>query len=307
IKRNPLTEYRAQHRGGKGVKGMEAREQDFVDRLFIASTHAYILFFTTRGRAHWLKVHELPQLGRAARGKSLANVLQLAEDERVRATLPVRAFDEAEDDYVLLCTRKGVVKKTRLDAYSNPRRGGIIAITLDEDDELIAACRTNGRHEVIIATSDGKSIRFPEAQVRPMGRAAGGVRGMTLHEGDRVVGMEILSPGATVLTVTENGYGKRTPLDAYRLQRRGGQGIITIRTSERNGPVVSVAQVVDDDEVMLITDGGKVLRARVAGISTMGRATQGVRIMNLADDEKIVSMARLAEQDVAEPGAGGTA
>jgi DNA gyrase subunit A len=305
IKRNPITEYRAQHRGGKGVKGMEAREEDFVERLFIASTHAYILFFTTRGRAHWLKVHELPQLGRAARGKSLANVLALAEGERVRATLPVRAFDE--EAYVLLCTRKGVIKKTRLDAYSNPRRGGIIAITLDDDDELISALRTNGRHEVIIATSDGKSIRFPEAQVRAMGRAAGGVRGMTLRDGDRVVGMEILSPGATILTVTERGYGKRTPLDDYRVQRRGGMGIITIRTSERNGPVVSVAQVVDDDEVMLITDGGKVLRARVAGISTMGRATQGVRIMNLADDEKIAAMARLAEQDVAEPGTGGNA
>ena len=305
IKRNPITEYRAQHRGGKGVKGMEAREEDFVERLFIASTHAYILFFTTRGRAHWLKVHELPQLGRAARGKSLANVLQLAEGERVRATLPVRAFDE--EAYVLLCTRKGVIKKTRLDAYSNPRRGGIIAITLDDDDELIAASRTSGRHEVILATSDGKSIRFPEEQVRAMGRAAGGVRGMTLRDGDRVVGMEILSPGATILTVTERGYGKRTPLEDYRVQRRGGMGIITIRTSERNGPVVSVAQVVDDDEVMLITDGGKVLRARVAGISTMGRATQGVRIMNLADDEKIAAMARLAEQDVAEPGTGGSA
>jgi DNA gyrase subunit A len=302
IKRNPITEYRAQHRGGKGVKGMEAREEDFVERLFIASTHAYILFFTTRGRAHWLKVHELPQLGRAARGKSLANVLALAEGERVRATLPVRAFDE--EAYVLLCTRKGVIKKTRLDAYSNPRRGGIIAITLDEDDELIAASRTNGRHEVILATSDGKSIRFPEDQVRAMGRAAGGVRGMTLREGDRIVGMEILSPGATILTVTEHGYGKRTPLEDYRVQRRGGMGIITIRTSERNGPVVSVAQVVDDDEVMLITDGGKVLRARVAGISTMGRATQGVRIMNLADDEKLVSMARLAEQDAGEPDSG---
>jgi DNA gyrase subunit A len=303
IKRNPITQYRAQHRGGKGVKGMEAREEDFVERLFIASTHAYILFFTTRGRAHWLKVHELPQLGRAARGKALANVLQLADGERVRATLPVRAFD-TEEAYVLLCTRKGVVKKTRLDAYSNPRRGGIIAITLDDDDELIAACLTNGRHEVIIATSDGKSIRFPEDQVRAMGRAAGGVRGMTLHEGDRVVGMEILSPGATILTVTERGYGKRTPLEDYRLQRRGGQGIITIRTSQRNGPVVSVAQVVDDDEVMLITDGGKVLRARVSGISTMGRATQGVRIMNLDDEEKIASMARLAEQDAVGPETG---
>jgi DNA gyrase subunit A len=304
IKRNPLTQYRAQRRGGKGVKGMEAREQDFVERLFVASTHAFILFFTTRGRAHWLKVHELPQLGRAARGKSLANVLQLAEGERVRATLPVRGFDEVEGDYVLLCTKKGVVKKTRLGAYSNPRRGGIIAINLDDDDELISACRTNGAQEVIIASRDGKSIRFPEAQVRPMGRTAAGVRGMSLRAEDCVVGMEILSPGASILTVTENGYGKRTPLDAYRLQRRGGQGIITIRTSTRNGPVLSVAQVVDDDEVMLITDGGKVLRARVTGISTMGRATQGVRIMKLRAGESLVSMARLAERDVSETGNG---
>ncbi len=303
IKRNPVTQYRAQRRGGKGVKGMEAREEDFVERLFVASTHAYILFFTTRGRVHWLKVHELPQLGRAARGKSLANVLQLADGERVQATLPVRSFDEVGDDYVVLCTRNGVVKKTRLDAYSNPRRGGIIAINL-YDDELIAACRTNGRQELIIASRDGKSIRFPEDQVRPMGRTAAGVRGMTLRKGDHVVGMEILSPGATILTVTENGYGKRTPLDDYRLQNRGGQGIITIRTTARNGPVVGVAQVVDDDEVMLITDGGKVLRARVAGISTMGRATQGVRIMNLGAGESLVSMARLAERDVAEDNGG---
>jgi len=301
IKRNPLTQYRAQRRGGKGVKGMAAREEDFVERLFVASTHAYILFFTTRGRAHWLKVHELPQLGRAARGRSLANVLSLAEGERVRATLPVRSFEEIGDDFVLLCTRKGVVKKTRLQAYSNPRRGGIIAINLDPSDELIAASRTNGRQEVLIATRDGKSIRFEEGQVRAMGRTAAGVRGMTMRESDDVVGMEILSPGATVLTVTEKGYGKRTPLDDYRVQRRGGQGIITIRTSARNGPVVSVTQVVDDDEVMLITNSGKVLRAKVSGISTMGRATQGVRIMNLASGEKLASMARLAEADVASP------
>jgi DNA gyrase subunit A len=300
IKRNAITEYRAQHRGGKGVKGMEAREEDFVERLFVASTHAYILFFTTRGRAHWLKVHELPQLGRAARGKSLANVLSLAEGERVRATLPVRSFDAVGDENVLLCTRKGVVKKTRLDAYSNPRRGGIIAITLDDDDELISACRTTGSQEMIIASSEGKSIRFPEEQVRAMGRTAAGVRGMSLRTGDTVVGMEVLAPGATILTVTERGYGKRTPLEDYRLQRRGGQGVITIRTSARNGKVVSVAQVVDDDEVMLITDGGKVLRARVSGISTMGRATQGVRIMNLGEGETLVSMARLAESDVGE-------
>jgi DNA gyrase subunit A len=302
IKRNPLTQYRAQRRGGKGVKGMEARQEDFVERLFVASTHAYILFFTTRGRAHWLKVHELPLLGRAARGKALVNVLQLAEGERVQATLPVRSFDTEE--FVLLCTRKGVIKKTPLQAYSNPRRGGIIAINLDSDDELIAACRTNGQQEVTIASKQGKSIRFPEYQVRPMGRTAAGVRGMSLLGADEVVGMEILSPGATILTVTRNGYGKRTPLEAYRLQRRGGQGVITIRTTDRNGEVVGVAQVVDDDEVMVITDRGKVLRSRVAGISTMGRATQGVRVMNLGAGEELVSMARLAERDVADADGG---
>jgi len=304
IKRNPLTQYRAQRRGGKGVKGMEARDEDFVERLFVASTHAFILFFTTRGRAHWVKVHELPQLGRAARGKSLANLLMLAEGERVRATLPVRSFEEGGDDNVLLCTRKGVVKKTRLDAYSNPRRGGIIAINLDEDDELISACRTSGAQQVLIASSEGKSIRFPEEQVRPMGRAAGGVRGMSLREGDAVVGMEILEPGATILTATQLGYGKRTPLDDYRLQGRGGQGVITIRTSARNGKVVAVLQVLDDDEVMFITDGGKVLRARVSGISTMGRATQGVRLMNLEPGEKLVAMAKLAEAEESETGEG---
>ncbi|MBW2289449.1 MAG: DNA gyrase subunit A [Deltaproteobacteria bacterium] len=305
VKRNPLTQYRAQRRGGKGVKGMDARQEDFVERLFVASTHAYILFFTTKGRVHWLKVHELPQLGRAARGKALVNVLRLAEDERVEATLPVRRFDESTGDYVTLCTRKGIIKKTKLDAFSNPRRGGIIAINLADDDELIAACRTNGSQEIIIATKVGKSIRFPESQVRAMGRSAVGVRGISLQGSDEVVGMEILSPNATVLTVTERGYGKRTPLDDYRLQRRGGQGVITIRTNERNGQVVGVAQVVDDDQVMLITDGGKVLRSPVSGISTMGRATQGVRVMNLATEEKLVSMARLADdRDVSDSSEG---
>jgi DNA gyrase subunit A len=304
VKRNPLTQYRAQRRGGKGVKGMEARQEDFVERLFVASTHAYILFFTTRGRVHWLKVHELPQLGRAARGKALINVLQLAGGERVQATLPVRSFDEAANDFVILCTRKGVIKKTRLDAYSNPRRGGIIAINLAGDDELIAASRTSGAQEVIIATKGGKSIRFPEGHVRAMGRTAAGVRGITLQPGDELVGMEILLPGATILTVTERGYGKRTPLGAYRLQKRGGQGVITIRTTQRNGQVVGIAQVVDDDQVMLITDAGKVLRSPVSGISTMGRATQGVRVMDLAPGEKLVSMARLAESDVGETGGG---
>ncbi len=296
-KRNRATEYRAQRRGGKGLRGMETREEDFVERLFVASTHAYVLFFTNRGRVHWKKVWELPLLGRAAKGRSLANLLTLGEGERVQATLPVRSFDES--GYVVLCTRKGVIKKTDLGAFSNPRRMGIIAINLDDDDELIAAARTTGTQQILIATRNGKSVRFEETDVRPMGRNAMGVRGVSLADDDRVVGMEILSPGATVLSVTENGFGKRTPLEDYRLQKRGGQGIITIRTSERNGPVIGVAQVTDEAELMLITDGGKVLRCRVSGISTMGRATQGVTLMDLGEGEKLVAIAQLAESDEA--------
>jgi DNA gyrase subunit A len=298
VKRTPVTQYRAQRRGGKGVAGMVTRDEDFVERLFVASTHAYILFFTNRGRVHWLKIWELPQLGRAARGKALVNVLQLTDGEKVQATLPVRRFDETSaDEFVLLCTRKGVIKKTTLDSYSNPRRGGIIAINLADGDELIGAGRTGGANEVIIATRLGKSIRFAETQVRAMGRTAAGVRGIALRGDDEVVGMEILSPGATVLTVTQNGYGKRTPLEDYRIQTRGGQGIITIKVSARNGPVLGIAQVLEDDEVMLITDGGRVLRCPVKGISTMGRATQGVRVMDLDADENLASMARMAEAD----------
>jgi DNA gyrase subunit A len=299
-KRNPITEYRAQRRGGKGLRGMQTREEDFVEALFVASTHATILFFTNRGRVHWKKVWEIPQLGRAAKGKPLVNLLSLQEGEKVEASLTVRSFDEAASDFVVLVTRKGVIKKTAVSAFSNPRRGGIIAINLADDDELIAARRTNGSNEIILASKQGKSIRFPEAQARAMGRAAGGVRGMDLKEGDELVGMEILSPGATVLTVTANGYGKRTPLEDYRVQNRGGMGIITIRTSERNGEVIGIAQVVDDDQVMLITNGGKVLRCRVETISTMGRATQGVRLMELGEDEQLVAMARLAEEDTGE-------
>jgi DNA gyrase subunit A len=297
IKRNATTQYRAQRRGGKGVKGMEARELDFVQHLYVASTHAYFLFFTNRGRVHWLKVHELPQLGRTARGKALVNVLRLGDDERVQTMLPVRSFEEVQDNFVLLCTRKGIIKKTSLSAYANPRRGGIISINLSNDDELISVGRTSGQNEVIIATQGGKSIRFNESDVRPMGRTAAGVRGIAIGSDDEVVGMEILAPGATILTVTENGFGKRTPLKDYRVQKRGGQGIITIRTSERNGKVVGVSQVLDDDELMLITNGGKVLRCKVSTISTMGRATQGVRVMNLGKGEQLVAVARLAEGD----------
>jgi len=229
-------------------------------------------------------------------------VLNLQPDEVVQTMLPVRDFNDVAGDYILLSTRKGSIKKTALSQFSNPRRAGIIAINLSDDDELIGAGRTNGENEVIVATSSGKSIRFPESDVRPMGRSAGGVRGIALGDDDQVVGMEILSPGATILTVTRNGYGKRTPLDDYRVQKRGGQGIIGIRANERNGDVVGVAQVVDSDEIMLITSGGKVLRCPVDTISTMGRATQGVRVMNLDPGEEIVSVERLVETTVDDAG-----
>ncbi|HEU4430950.1 MAG TPA: DNA gyrase subunit A [Myxococcota bacterium] len=297
VKRNPVTEYRAQRRGGKGLIGMQTKDEDFVEHLFVASTHSTVLFFTNRGRVYWKKVWELPQLGRAARGKALVNLLSLQPGETVQAALGIRDFAAQASNFIVLVTRRGTIKKTEVDAYSNPRRAGIIAINLNDDDELIAAKLTTGASEIILASKDGKAIRFPEDQVRGMGRNATGVRGMDLKDGDELVGMEILTPGATVLTVTENGFGKRTPLEDYRVQNRGGMGIITIRTSERNGKVIGIAQVVDDDQVMLITDAGQVLRCKVKSISTMGRATQGVRVMDLGAGEKLVAMARLAEDD----------
>ncbi|MCH7867883.1 MAG: DNA gyrase subunit A [Myxococcales bacterium] len=302
IKRNPITQYRAQRRGGKGARGMVTRDEDFVRHLFIASTHAYVLFFTNKGRVHWIKVHALPQLGRAAKGKAIVNVLQLQQGEAVQTMLPVRSFENVDDDFVLLSTRNGLIKKTALASFANPRRAGIIAINLTDGDELIAAGRTTGQNEVILATQGGKSIRFSESEVRPMGRSAAGVKGITLTTSDgvsdKVVGMEILSPDATIFTVTKNGYGKRTPLDDYRVQKRGGQGIIAIRTNLRNGEVVGIEQVVETDELMLITSGGKVLRCPVNTISTMGRATQGVRVMNLDAGESVVSVERLAESGI---------
>jgi DNA gyrase subunit A len=300
IKRNPVTLYRQQRRGGKGAKGMATREEDFVRHLGVASTHAYLLFFTNMGRLHWLKVHELPQLGRAAKGKAIVNVLQLQAGEQVQTMLPVRSFEDAADEFIILSTRKGVIKKTSLAAFANPRKAGIIAINLSDDDELISAGRSSGRDDVLLATRTGKSIRFNEDDARAMGRTATGVRGIALSGDDEVIGMEILSGDAQILTTTERGYGKRTPLEEYRPQKRGGQGIINIRANARNGSVIGIAQVVDDDDVMLITDSGKVLRCPVGGISSMGRATQGVRVMNLAADEKLVSIARLAEEDLAE-------
>ncbi len=294
-KRHVPALYRAQRRGGKGKIGASTREEDFVTQLFIASTHASLLCFTDRGRVHWLKIYDLPELSRGARGKALVNLLHLGSGERVSAVLPVRSFSEG--GYVVLATRMGMIKKTALDLYSSPRRGGIIAITIHEGDELIGAARTGGSDEILITTQGGKAIRFGEQQVRPMGRTAAGVKAIAARHGDASVGMEVLRPGRTILTVTEQGYGKRTPLAEYREQNRGGQGIITIKTTDRNGLVVGILQIADEDEVMLVTDAGKVIRMRVSGIPTMGRNTQGVRVMETADGERVVSVARIAEAE----------
>jgi DNA gyrase subunit A len=295
IKRTPITSYRNQRRGGKGRLGMRVREEDFVSHLFIASTHAYIMIFSDRGRAYWLKVHEIPDVGPDGKGKAIANLVSMSPGERIAALIAVKEFEE--DKFVVMGTRKGVVKKTQLSAFSNPRAGGIIAMGVEADDSLITAQISDGNEEVFIGTQDGMAIRFPESEVRPMGRTAYGVRGIGLREGDAVVAMEVVTPGATLLSVSENGYGKRTGLDEYRVQSRGGVGIINIHATDRNGRVVGIAYVHDDDELMLITQQGKVLRMVVRDIRTIGRATQGVRLIDMEPDDRVVSVARLAERE----------
>jgi DNA gyrase subunit A len=297
IKRNAVSLYRAQRRGGKGKTGMRPKEEDFVERLFIASTHSYVLIFSDFGKVYWLKVHEIPQGGRASRGKAIVNLLQLAPGEKVMTILPVKEFTEGK--YIVTATQKGTIKKTDLMAYSNPRAGGIIALTIDEGDRLIAARLTDGSMDILLASRHGKSIRFSESDIRSMGRTARGVRGMQLEDDDHLIGMETVTDAtsATLVTVTENGYGKRTSLDEYRVQSRGGKGIITIKTTERNGKVVDIKLVEDDSDLMFITDRGKVLRTSVAHLSVIGRNTQGVRLMVLEPGERIVAVAKLAEKD----------
>src|ERR1043166_6207672 len=282
IKRTAISTYRNQRRGGKGRIGMRTRDEAFVNYLFVASTHAYIMIFSDRGRAYWLKVHEIPDVGPGGKGKSIANLVSMEEGEKNAAMLAAKEFDDAH--FVVMGTRKGVVKKTALSAFSNPRAGGIIAMGVEEGDAVIAVQVTDGSGEIFIGTQDGMAIRFAEDDVRPMGRAAYGVRGISLRDNDSVVAMEVLSPGGTILTVTEQGYGKRTELDEYRVQSRGGIGIINIQTSDRNGQVVGIIQVSDDDEVMLITQQGKILRMASQGIRTIGRATQGVRLIDIEGD-----------------------
>ena len=305
IKRTPITTYRSQRRGGKGRIGMRTREEDFVSHLFVASSHAYIMIFSDRGRAYWLKVHEIPDVGPGGKGKSIANLVSMEEGERIAAMLAVKEFED--DKFIVMGTRLGVVKKTALSAFSNPRAGGIIAMGVEPSDAVIAVQVTDGSGEVFIATRVGMAIRFAETDVRPMGRTAYGVRGISLRNDDYVVSMEVVKPGGTLLTVTERGFGKRTEIDEYRVQSRGGVGIINIATTTRNGMVVGVAYVQDGDELLLITQQGMILRMATNDVRAIGRATQGVTLINIEDDDKVVSIARLDEKEVEEPNGNGAA
>ena len=296
IKRNAASLYRAQRRGGKGKIGMGIKDEDFVETLFTASTHDTLLFFTDAGKVFWLKVHEIPEASRAAKGKALVNLLALAGNEKVTATLAVKEY--SEDRFVVMATRNGLIKKTELSAYSNPRQGGIIALGLEDGDKLIGVQVTDGQREILLGTRQGITIRFAESDVRPMGRTAYGVKGITLEEGNEVIGMETITPDSTtaILTVTEGGYGKRTPVGEYRVQGRGGKGIISVKTTERNGLAVGFLQVRDSDEIMLMAAQGKVLRCKVGDIREIGRNTQGVRILDLeGDEDRVVAVARLAD------------
>jgi DNA gyrase subunit A len=303
IKRTAISTYRMQRRGGKGRIGMRTREEDFVSHLFVASTHAYIMIFSDRGRGYWLKVHEIPDVGPGGKGKAIANLVSMEEGEKIAALLAIKAWPEQDNlQFVVMGTRKGVVKKTDLTAFSNPRAGGIIAMGVEEGDSVIAVEMTDGKEQVFIGTRDGMAIRFDETDVRPMGRTAYGVRGISLRDDDEVVAMEVVREGGTMLTVTQNGYGKRTELEEYRLQSRGGVGIINIQTSERNGKVVGIAYVNDDDELMLISQQGKILRMVAKDIRAIGRATQGVRLLGVEEGDQVVSVARLAERESEENG-----
>jgi len=295
IKRNPVTIYRSQKRGGKGKIGMETKEEDFVEHLFVASTHDYLFFFTDSGKVYSIKVHQIPEAGRLAKGKAIVNLLQLNKDERVTAVLPVKVF--SENEYVLMATIKGVIKKTPLNAYSNIRVGGIIGILLDDGDKLGSVRITTGNQEILLSTHNGMSIRFNEDDVRTIGRVGRGVKGINLDDDDFVVGMEIVQDNSSILTVTERGYGKRTDLSEYRMQSRGGKGILTIKVTPKNGKAMSAIQVTEDDEIMILTSAGMIIRMKTKDISIIGRNTQGVKLINIADDDKVVGVVKLAERE----------
>ena len=346
VKRNPVSLYRAQRRGGRGKAGAGTTEEDFIEQIFVASTHAYVLIFTSKGRVFWLKVHELPQAGRAARGKAIVNLVPLAEGEKIaalRAVKELRAAKKDDEDgaeaaeepavaeeqaegedveeseatrvaakavqvaagpYIIFVTQNGLIKRTKLEAFARPRPSGLKALSIEDDDELVAVMHAKGDEDVIIGTSQGMAIRFDQKEVRAMGRAAFGVKGITLEPGDRVVGAELARPGATLFTMTENGYGKRTAIEEYRLTHRGGKGVIDIKTGDRNGNVVAMLQVTDADQVMIITNKGTLIRSRVADVSIIGRNTQGVRVMALSQEgEKVVGATRAPEEREADAAA----
>ncbi|HOZ08402.1 MAG TPA: DNA gyrase C-terminal beta-propeller domain-containing protein, partial [candidate division Zixibacteria bacterium] len=287
--------YRRQQRGGMGVRGIETKEDDWAEHLFVASTHDYVLFFSNKGRCYWVKVHEIPVGGRLAKGKPIVNLVQMEKDENITAFTRVRDF--SPDRFVVFATRQGVVKKVALDSFSHPRVTGVNAITLPVEDELIEACLSDGTYDIILATRKGMAIRFKEEKVRAMGRTAYGVKGITLGKKDYTIGMVVVKRDSTILTVCENGYGKRTSVDEYRITNRGGKGIINIKSSERNGEVVAIKEVLDQDELILITRKGVTCRTAVKGISVIGRNTQGVRLMQLRDDDTVIDVAHVVTDE----------
>ena len=294
LKRTPVKDYRMQHRGGKGRIGMKTREEDFVEHMFVASTHNYLLIFTNQGKVHWLKVYEIPDVGTTGKGKAINNLVNLAPDEMMRTVLPVTVF--AEDRFVMFATRQGVVKKTRLDAFSNPMARGIMAISIDENDELIAVELTTGKDQIFLGTHEGKSIRFHEEDVRDMGRQARGVKGIELEEKDYLVGMTVGGDEGLILSVTENGFGKRTQISAYRAQSRGGKGVINVKTTAKNGRVVAIMKVDDESELIIITAQGKVIRLEAGPIRAAGRSTQGVKLIDLGGDDKVTAVSLITSQ-----------
>ncbi|REJ81514.1 MAG: DNA gyrase subunit A [Acidobacteria bacterium] len=301
IKRSPLSLYRAQRRGGKGRTGMTTKEEDVVEHLHIASAHSYVLVFTESGQMHWIKVHAIPEMSPASRGKAIVNLLQLENTQRIATTVAVRDFDD--EHFLVFATERGTIKKTALSAYSNIRVGGLIAINIDEGDRLLDVRRTDGQREILLATERGYLVRCPETDVRPMGRVTRGVRGINLRKGDRVVSMDVVETESDLLTITEKGYGKRTALAEYRVQGRGGMGIINLKVSDKTGDVVGVRQVEPGSGVMLITQDGKIIRIETDGVSRIGRATQGVRVMDLDEADRIVAIARVPERDEDDDGA----
>jgi DNA gyrase subunit A len=298
VKRIPSSTYRSQRRGGKGVTGMTTREEDFVENLFVTNTHAYLLLFTNKGRVHWIRVYEIPEASRIGKGKAIVNLVQISStEEKITAAIPIRSFEEEKETYLLMCTKHGTIKKTLLSEYANPRKGGIIAVGLKSDDSLIAVKHTDGKQEVVIATKQGMAIRFKEEEIRPIGRSGHGVRGIRLDKNDEVVGMETVLPEDTFLTATENGYGKRTDVGKYRLQSRGGKGVINIKTTERNGIVVGIKKANDEDDLMLMTEKGMTIRLPVKDVSVIGRNVQGVRLLRLDEGDKLAAIAHIVKEE----------